>query len=1127
MKFARHTFLFSLILVQACGEDPSSTHQPDMALDADMATVQDMDTPEVDQRPDTPDMPAEARSIVIEGLPTTVASAPGVASSYTVRASGVHDADTRTYTILDEECNFDVAVSSNGDVNWTCDRGGVTCEVKVGVSIAPDLADEGVLTIDCEADAPYFLSTPPTQAFERTPYTYPILCETTSTLPITHAIASNDTCGGTLTDGIYQWTPTETQGGTPCEVALSCSTSTGLTALQTTTVEVTETNETPSITNLPATTSTLWGREGNLIVEVTDDDLPVQPIDFSVDSHTCSFTPVIAAESGELTWTCGAQIETCEVTIKASDGELSASQQATISCENSAPTTSQVAIAPGTIYVLGATLVCDYVFSDPDMDEDRTEIEWLINGVTVASGQGFSTYLAEDVVTCRVTPSDGVSQGAPMTSAPLTAPDHAQVTTDASNACVLKDGGVWCWGQNNRGQLGDGTYDTRHIPQLVPGLEQNVTALVSAFDAVCAIQSGALYCWGASSRFRGSVASNVSQVNTPTLITGMESGVTHVALSQFMCAIKDGGAHCWGQNNQGQLGDGTTDNSNAPVAVLSLDSGVTDIAVAQDHACAIQHGALYCWGNNFSDQLGFTTAQSQVTSPEASPSLDEGIAHISISDTHSCAVKRQALYCWGENDDNQILSDDDPQHQSRLRQPLLIPGMDADIWDVNVQQQATCVIKNGEKWCWGDNSFLMLGEDPTSPRMNPLRMESLVGLDVQALSYSVSFSNNQGLGCAVQGQAISCWGKNDFGQVGQAYKDYKETTPQLVPGLALTSPTQIAGQYVLDAGAVYHWGFDVDPSIAVTGLETSVTALDYGGAHACAIKAGALYCWGDNSTGQLGLGANAMSDYDTPQLVPGMDSGVTAISNGGTHTCAIKTGELWCWGGQSALFSLGTATGADPLTPSPVTNMSSGVTEVAAGDRHTCATRLDTTYCWGSNREGQLGFRDNFTGGLSTPSDMVVGMETNMGKLYASVLSPYSDDGRSCAIKDNQLWCWGGQILGSFGINTMTRNYYLPVMIPLAMGPIQDLEVTENNTYLVHNGALQVAGNNLGGSFGDGTTTSSPVFITVPGFDTGVTHVDNLCLIQSGQVYCWGDNANGRIGVGVVQSEVALPVTFP
>jgi alpha-tubulin suppressor-like RCC1 family protein len=109
--------------------------------------------------------------------------------------------------------------------------------------------------------------------------------------------------------------------------------------------------------------------------------------------------------------------------------------------------------------------------------------------------------------------------------------------------------------------------------------------------------------------------------------------------------------------------------------------------------------------------------------------------------------------------------------------------------------------------------------------------------------------------------------------------------------------------------------------------------------HACGIRNGALYCWGDNTYGQSGTGGTT-----TP--VPNMTSGVTAVDAGARHTCAIRNGALYCWGDNSYGQS---GTGG---TTTPVPNMTSGVTAVDAGAYHTCAIRNGALLCWGYNNRG-------------------------------------------------------------------------------------------------------------------------------------------------------------------------------
>ena len=143
--------------------------------------------------------------------------------------------------------------------------------------------------------------------------------------------------------------------------------------------------------------------------------------------------------------------------------------------------------------------------------------------------------------------------------------------------------------------------------------------------------------------------------------------------------------------------------------------------------------------------------------------------------------------------------------------------------------------------------------------------------------------------------------------------------------------------------------------VDVIGLGAGVTAVTSGGSHSCAVTSvGALKCWGYNVDGALGDGTT--NSAAVPVDVVGLGSGVVAVSGGRWYSCAVTSaGAAKCWGDNGS-GELGRGTYSSSVAPVGVAGLGSGVSAVAAGGNHSCAVALaGVVKCWGNNGSGQLG----------------------------------------------------------------------------------------------------------------------------------------------------------------------------
>ena len=356
-------------------------------------------------------------------------------------------------------------------------------------------------------------------------------------------------------------------------------------------------------------------------------------------------------------------------------------------------------------------------------------------------------------------------------------------------------------------------------------------------------------------------------------------------------------------------------------------------------------------------------------------------------------------------------------------------------------------------------------------------------------------------------------------------------------GVVLVSAGDSHSCAVNEAGSAFCWGLGSSgqlgngflvnrftPFPVAGGLTfTAITAAE---THSCGITTGITtgqaYCWGMNNVGQLGNGTTV--GESSPSLVVADGLSFTSIVTGAFHTCALATsGEAYCWG-FSTSGALGNGTTGVRTSPTAVSGGHTFVS-LTAGRSHSCGlTTTGETYCWGLNSSGQLG--DGTTGNKLSPS-LVIG-----GVTFASISA---GDAHTCALTAlGGAYCWGNSDLGRLGIGEVAESFYSSPQSVVGGLPFTAITAGEAHSCgIVTSGEAYCWGSNASGRLGTGTTDSQSL---VPAAVAGgllfrsIDIGDHSCAVStSNDVYCWGPGGSGRLGNGSTLNQAApTPVSpFP
>ncbi|MDX1673843.1 MAG: hypothetical protein R3314_03480 [Longimicrobiales bacterium] len=293
---------------------------------------------------------------------------------------------------------------------------------------------------------------------------------------------------------------------------------------------------------------------------------------------------------------------------------------------------------------------------------------------------------------------------------------YTQVSTGGAHTCAILDtvGGTqpFCWGDNRRGQLGDGTITSRSQPTPVStsGLRVDLTSIRAGGGHTCALSGqGAVYCWGDNEYGQLGLDSLGGGFAFPVLSA---TGLTFTQLTVgwlHTCGLStDGAALCWGRATEGQLGTGSITSTGTPTPVAGTETYV-ELETGASQSCGITAtGGLECWGYNSSGQVGVGSTSFEVTTPTpVTFPAAVTISDVALGRIHGCALASTGpVYCWGGNDELQL-----GQASPRAtRTPLLVPLPRGFVpTSLAAGGNVTCAMDGTRTICWGGVPAVYLG----------------------------------------------------------------------------------------------------------------------------------------------------------------------------------------------------------------------------------------------------------------------------------------------------------------------------------------------------------------------------------------------------------------------------------
>jgi alpha-tubulin suppressor-like RCC1 family protein len=669
----------------------------------------------------------------------------------------------------------------------------------------------------------------------------------------------------------------------------------------------------------------------------------------------------------------------------------------------------------------------------------------------------------------------GVPPNATLPSPMREARRWVAVSAGNEHTLALTDTGeVWAWGRNSDGQLGDGTNNDSILPVRVQG-PTGVTLIAAGGLHSLAYRASdtTLWAWGSNSVGQIAQASDVAASAAPVQvpISGPLQALRAGGAQSLALAV-DGSVYAWGGNSRGQLGVGDFQDRRSPTLV-PLPRAAMAIGAGGAHSLAAlaPDGQVYAWGWNVFGQLGRGNQGTPTTGePIPAPVLNvPNAVEVSGGDLHCLARTADGhVWAWGYNTEGQVGNGPPNPTTDSVPTPVLLQGIDSVTAIDAGGIHSMALRSNGEVWTWGNGQFGACGTNQRRDSRSPDR--AILVEPAVAISAGGKFS------------------------------------------IALAAPKPSSRVVVLGADGTTTPA--ERPALHDAASLGDIIQLSSGWTHTLALDAQhRVWAWGNNASGQLGVSGSAVADPVALDLPLEGAEGFVQIVARADHSLALRSdGAVWAWGDDMwGQLGIGAASPTALPTRVPVPN---GVVLVAAGERHGLALDRDgAVWAWGQNLHGELGV---------PPTDQLTLTPAVVPSVIGPV-SIAAGGFHSLAVDvDGGLLAWGSGYRGQLGRANLLDSY-APVRVDVP-NDITAVSAGRFHTLVTRAGGGIVAfGDNTECQIAASprVETWSPTPIAAAGYAVAVQAGDyhGLALDYAGGVMGWGNDSGGQLG----RNDTTLP----